>query len=78
MKYHTNKEKQLDMQEFQMKMHSNLNDTYKVTRKQNGKFIRMYRNNLRKSSTLGSNQKGMGIYRVNSGINEIQDGVRMF
>ena len=34
-----------------MKMHSNLNDTYKVTRKQNGKFIRMYRNNLRKSST---------------------------
>ena len=43
MKQHTNKAKNLQKQEFQMKMHNMIVKTYEVTRRKENKYIAMYK-----------------------------------
>ena len=42
-----------------MKMHSNMNKTYKVTRNKNSKYIKMYRNGMKQSSTINAQMNQM-------------------
>ena len=56
-----------------MKMHSNMNKTYKVTRNKNSKYIKMYRNGMKQSSTINAQMNQMNA-TSNIDVNEYFQG----